>query len=120
MSEIRTVLEWDNFRKRRNLNVRISDFYCSFIIYVVCRSLPPPSAPTRPASVRRTCGSCATLSGPQIPTSCKKVSSFLFQIGSFLGHTGILGHNVILGYQNNSNGQLRGLHKLRNANLAQI
>ena len=29
-SEIRTVWEWDNFRKRQNPNVRISDTYCTY------------------------------------------------------------------------------------------
>ena len=31
MFEIRTVWEWDNFGKRRNPSIRISDSYCTFI-----------------------------------------------------------------------------------------
>ena len=34
-SEIQTVWEWDNFGKRRNLNVRISDTYCILKIHPV-------------------------------------------------------------------------------------
>ena len=32
-SEIRTVWEWDKFGKRRNPNVRISNVYCTHILY---------------------------------------------------------------------------------------